>query len=53
VVSALAAELARDGKTPFYECEVRNVRSQHTALASGFAPACTLSLVMPAGIGLE
>lgn len=53
VVSAVAADLLAEAKTPFYECEVRNVASQHTALASGFMPVCTVSVVMAAGMGLE
>jgi hypothetical protein len=52
VVSAAAADLIDAGQTPFYVCEVRNIRSQHTALATGFMPVCSLSLVMPAGLGL-
>jgi predicted GNAT family acetyltransferase len=53
VVSAACADLVAEAKTAFYECEVRNIASQHTALASGFLPACSVSTVMPAGIGLE
>ena len=53
VVAAACADLIEADQTPFYVCEVRNILSQHTALGSGFMPVCSLSLVMPAGLGLE
>ena len=40
VAAALLAILERGG-TPFYGCAPTNIRSQHTALAAGFAPVCS------------
>ncbi len=51
VVRATAREIVDAGRTPYYGCTVTNVASQRTALASGFLPACWLSLAMPAGMG--
>jgi RimJ/RimL family protein N-acetyltransferase len=52
VTAAAARAILNAGGTAYYTCEVRNIRSQHTALAAGFMPACTVSLVMPRGIGV-
>lgn len=52
-VKAAVADLHAEGRTPFYACEVRNVKSQHTALSSGFLPVCACSVVMEAGLGLS
>jgi RimJ/RimL family protein N-acetyltransferase len=51
-VRAVSAAILEESRTPFYVCEVSNVRSQRTALASGFLPTCSLALAMPAGMGL-
>ena len=52
VVSAATRAIVDQGKAPFYACEVTNVRSQRTALSSGFLPTLSLALAMPAGVGL-
>lgn len=52
VVGAAARSILDERKTPFYECPVTNIRSQGTALASGFLPACSVALVYQAGLGL-
>jgi hypothetical protein len=36
VVRAVTAEIVRRGEVPFYGCEATNIRSQRTALASGY-----------------
>lgn len=40
VAAAIHAILDR-GETPFYGCASTNIRSQHTALATGFMPVCS------------
>jgi hypothetical protein len=52
VVSAVARTILDQGGVPYYACTVTNVRSQRTALSSGFLPACWFALAMPAGVGL-
>ena len=39
VVKAVAREILQRGETPHYGCAATNIRSQRTALASGFLPA--------------
>lgn len=51
VVRATARAIVEADRTPYYNCTVTNVASQRTALASGFLPACWLSIAMPAGMG--
>jgi hypothetical protein len=51
VAAAARAALDEDG-TVFYSCAPTNIRSQRTALAAGFLPACAYALAYPAGIGL-
>jgi hypothetical protein len=46
VRAAAAAILARD-QAPFYGCAATNIRSQRTALASGFLPVCSDAAVTP------
>ncbi len=41
VVRAATAEIVRRGEVPFYACAATNIRSQRTALASGFLPVCS------------
>jgi hypothetical protein len=41
VVQAVTAEIVRRGEVPFYDCAATNIRSQRTALASGFLPVCS------------
>ena len=53
VVSATAHAIVDAGETPYYGCTVTNIRSQRTALASGFLPACSVAVAMPAGVGLD
>jgi RimJ/RimL family protein N-acetyltransferase len=38
VVSAAARQILADGRIPLYGCAADNIRSQRTALASGFLP---------------
>jgi hypothetical protein len=52
VVSAAAPEILHSAGTAFYGSAVTNIRSQRTALASGFLPACSLAVVIPAGVGM-
>jgi hypothetical protein len=52
VVQAAVGAILDDGGTPFYACAMTNVRSQRTALASGFLPACSFALAYHAGEGL-
>jgi hypothetical protein len=52
VVSATARGIIDEGATPYYACTVTNIRSQHTALASGFRPVCSVATAVPAGMGL-
>jgi hypothetical protein len=52
VVRAATRAIVDEGRTPFYECPVTNIRSQRTALASGFMPVCSVALVYEAGLGL-
>jgi hypothetical protein len=53
VVSAAARAILDDGGIPYYACAVTNIRSQRTALASGFVPACSDAIAMSAGMGLD
>ena len=53
VVSDVTAAILDRRQTPFYECAVTNIRSQRTALSSGFMPVCTTALVYEAGLGLS
>jgi GNAT superfamily N-acetyltransferase len=41
VVAAAVYAILDRGETPFYGCAPTNIRSQHTALASGFMPVCS------------
>ncbi|MGD9891900.1 MAG: GNAT family N-acetyltransferase [Dehalococcoidia bacterium] len=41
VVRAVTAEIVRRGEVPFYGCAATNIRSQRTALASGYVPVCS------------
>lgn len=47
VVARAAATILQSGETPFYSCGVTNIRSQRTALASGFLPVCSMAYVAP------
>lgn len=51
VVSAATHAILDEGKTPYYACGVGNIRSQRTALASGFVPACGVAFIVEAGLG--
>jgi hypothetical protein len=53
VVSAAARAILDASGVAYYACAVTNIRSQRTALASGFVPACSVAIAMPAGMGLE
>jgi len=44
VVTAATRRILDSGNTPFYSCGPANVRSQRTALASGFLPACSFCI---------
>lgn len=46
VVSAAARAILDLGQVPFYACADTNIRSQRTALASGFIPVCSTTSVM-------
>jgi len=52
VVRASARGIVDEGATPYYACSVTNIRSQGTALASGFRPACSAAIAVPGGMGL-
>jgi hypothetical protein len=52
-VSALTRAILDGGGIPFYECAVTNVRSQRTALASGFLPICASATIYEAGLGIS
>jgi hypothetical protein len=52
VVSATARAILDAGETPYYACTPVNIRSQHTALASGFRPVCSVAIAVPGGMGL-
>jgi hypothetical protein len=51
VVAAAARDILSQHRVPFYACATTNIRSQRTALASGFIPACSMALVVPADMG--
>lgn len=51
VVAAAVRAILDAGETPYYVCGVGNIRSQHTAFASGFATAGAVSFVVEAEIG--
>jgi GNAT superfamily N-acetyltransferase len=53
VVTATARAIVDEGATPYYGCAVTNIRSQRTAIASGFLPVCSVAYAMPAGVGLK
>jgi hypothetical protein len=46
VVRAVTGEIVRRGEVPFYGCAATNIRSQRTALASGFMPVCSDAAIM-------
>jgi hypothetical protein len=52
-VGTLAQAILDRGGIPFYECAVTNVRSQRTALASGFMPVCASATIYEAGLGIS
>jgi hypothetical protein len=52
VVTAAARAIIDENATPYYACSVTNIPSQHTALASGFRPVCSVATAVPAGMGL-
>jgi hypothetical protein len=51
VVAAAARSILDAGETPYYACGVGNIRSQRSALATGFIPACAVAFVVEAGLG--
>lgn len=53
VVSAAANAILDAGGVPYYGCAVMNIRSQRTALASGFIPACWDAIAMAVGVGAD
>jgi RimJ/RimL family protein N-acetyltransferase len=53
VVTATTRDILAEGATPYYACAVTNIRSQRTALASGFLPACSVAVAMPSDMGLD
>lgn len=46
VVKAVTREILERGQTPIYFCSATNIRSNRTALASGFQPACSDGTVL-------
>jgi predicted GNAT family acetyltransferase len=45
VVAGAAREITARGGTPLYFCEATNIRSQRTALATGFLPVASQGAV--------
>ena len=45
VVALAAREIASRGETPVYFCAATNIRSQRTALTTGFIPVCSIAAV--------